>query len=227
MVNYGVRVANDNGLIQIDSEFTNHVLHSELTLGTGDHLIKVNTDRVPIVAIRQGCARITSYTRSGEKYTGINIKIYSPSSADVLVFAGQYGKSSESFGMRIYTKAGGLAFDSGNKYLKITGSYDMTDSGKTGQVSSGGKWNCLNIDNAKSLKTVTGDDFVIVSRMLAWTIVSRFEGGPASPRLDRYLSIGLIDRAFYLRTLGESQDGYGGYDIDEFHALGSVTTCRL
>ena len=226
MAEYGARITNDDHQVQIDSQYTNHVFYSQSSLPSGDHVVAVSTASAPLLAIKNGCCRVTGMNRSGDLYTGINIKIWSPSTATVLAYVAEYGKSTSGHGLRTYRQDGKLAFDSDNRFLRIAGAYDMSDRGKVFEITQDGKWRSIDIDRAVSIQAVSDDEYVIVSRIMASAIISRFEGG-SQERQDRFYSVGLVNRMFELRTLDEGLSGYGTYDINQIVINGMLNTCTL
>lgn len=140
MPDYGLKVINANGKIQIDSTYRNIAL-----VDSGDSASVSNNDTdaeyvtqinfaspiatIPLVLIRPSTSypvTIDCITKSGSNYTGFGIttQISQSVSIDWRCYTAHPAPSAEPYGLKIRNPSNELVFDSGKNYFKI---YSITD----------------------------------------------------------------------------------------------------
>jgi hypothetical protein len=146
---YGFRAYNDNGMIQISDEFKNYSIHQRGTAVTGsDGKVTISfsaLDREPIVFLR---LRSTSYY-AGAYIDGMlkergsvtlyavdnNGKMASGVQIGYIIYRSEQIKSSDTYGLRVRTSNGEIAFDSGRIPLQVDAVVDDRTADNTATKS--------------------------------------------------------------------------------------------
>ncbi|WP_448216299.1 hypothetical protein [Endozoicomonas sp. 2B-B] len=115
---YGFRVKNDHGSYVVDGVHFNSHLVKEVWLGKGFHTVSVGRKNMPTVAVRDGCARITSAQFSGDVCVSVTLYVIpNGGSARIRVFSVPLTK--DQFGMAVYNAQGQMVYSSAEKILSI------------------------------------------------------------------------------------------------------------
>ena len=146
---YGLRVHNDSGDLQIDSTYVNYALweHGE-NVTTADYgnfygynvTFSSSTEEAPLIAIKpdssEYCGLSSYLPKSGGNYTGFSVISAENNAAtfDWMAFVPRQDKSSEDYGLRVYNSSEELVFDSGHRQMIIldvdtaTPAYDAVET---------------------------------------------------------------------------------------------------
>jgi len=135
MVDYGLRVVNQNNIVQIDSKYKNHIYHAHGTSFVQEELTEVDipdiaTSGIAFIKAESFLALAYGFVKSGDVYDKILIASDSTGYVDWIVYKEIDIVPSGEYGLNVYDSTGNVVFSSNESgYLNVVedGLYSQTE----------------------------------------------------------------------------------------------------